>query len=122
MEARSAGRMDGRIAVITGAGTGIGRATSVRLAEEGADVIVTSRTASNVDETCADVEAATGRRPLGRVLDVADSGAVDALMAEVAADHGRIDVLVANAGIELLHAPSIVETSDDDWARVMRVN
>ena len=122
MEARAAGRMDGRIAVVTGAGTGIGRAACIRLAEEGAEIVVTSRTASNVEETCADVEAATGRRPLGRVLDVADRAAVDALMAEVAGELGRIDVLVANAGIELLHAPSIVETTDDDWARVMRVN
>jgi NAD(P)-dependent dehydrogenase (short-subunit alcohol dehydrogenase family) len=121
-DARMADRMSGRVVVVTGAGTGIGRATCVRLAEEAAEVVVTSRTAANVDATCDEVEAAVGRRPLGLALDVADRGAVDAVMDEVAARHGRIDVLVANAGIELLAAPSITETSDDDWDRVLAVN
>jgi NAD(P)-dependent dehydrogenase (short-subunit alcohol dehydrogenase family) len=116
------GRMVGRIAVITGAGTGIGRATCVRLAEEGAEVVVTSRTHANVDATCDEVEAAVGRRPLGLELDVADRDGVDAVMAQVADLHGRIDVLVANAGVELLHAPHIVETSDEDWEHVLGVN
>ena len=119
---RANGRVSGRVAVVTGAGTGIGRATCIRLAEEGAEVVVTSRTRANVDTTCDHVEAAVGRRPLGLALDVADRPAVDALMADVAARHGRIDVLVANAGIELLDAPSIVETSDEDWERVLRIN
>jgi NAD(P)-dependent dehydrogenase (short-subunit alcohol dehydrogenase family) len=116
------GRLSGRVAVVTGAGTGIGRATCVRLAEEGAAVVVTSRTAANVDATCDAVEAATGSRPLGLRLDVTDSRAVDAVMAQVAERHGRIDVLVSNAGIELLHAPNIVDTSDEDWERVLRIN
>jgi NAD(P)-dependent dehydrogenase (short-subunit alcohol dehydrogenase family) len=116
------GRLSGRVTVVTGAGTGIGRATCVRLAEEGAELVVTSRTAANVDATCQAVEAVVGRRPLGLQLDVADRPAVDAVMADVAERHGRIDVLVANAGIELLHAPNIVDTSDEDWQRVLTVN
>jgi 2-keto-3-deoxy-L-fuconate dehydrogenase len=116
------GRLSGRVALVTGAGTGIGRATCIRLAEEGAEVVVTSRTRANVDATCDAVQAAVGRRPLGLELDVADRDAVDAVMAEVAHRNGRIDVLVANAGIELLHAPDIVETSDEDWARVLGIN
>jgi meso-butanediol dehydrogenase / (S,S)-butanediol dehydrogenase / diacetyl reductase len=116
------GRLAGRVAVVTGAGTGIGRATCIRLAEEGAEVVATSRTAANVEETCAQAEAATGRRPLGLSLDVRDRDAVEAAMAEIAARHGRIDVLVANAGVELLHAPSIVDTSDDDWDTVLGIN
>ena len=118
----STGRLSGRVTVVTGAGTGIGRATCVRLAEEGAEVVVTSRTAANVQATCDEVEAVTGRRPLGLPLDVADRPAVDAVMAEVAERYGRIDVLVANAGVELLHAPNIVDTSDEDWDHVLRVN
>jgi NAD(P)-dependent dehydrogenase (short-subunit alcohol dehydrogenase family) len=116
------GRLRGRVAVVTGAGTGIGRATCVRLAEEGAEVVVTSRTPANVDATCDEVEAAAGRRPPGMALDVADRAAVDAAMAEVAGRLGRIDVLVANAGIELLHAPSVTDTTDEDWEQVLAVN
>jgi NAD(P)-dependent dehydrogenase (short-subunit alcohol dehydrogenase family) len=116
------GRLRERVAVVTGAGTGIGRATCIRLAEEGAQVVVSSRTLTNVDATCDEVEAAVGRRPRGFELDVADREAVDAVMAQVAEAHGRIDVLVANAGIELLHAPNVVETSDEDWERVLGVN
>ncbi len=57
--------MEGKVALVTGAGTGIGRETCVRLAEEGAEVVVTSRTAANVEESCDAVERAAGRRPLG---------------------------------------------------------
>ena len=115
-------RMAGRVAFVTGAGTGIGRATCVRLAEEGADVVVTSRTPSHLEETCDAVERVTGERPLGLRLDVADSAAVDATCDEAAGRHGRIDVLVGNAGVELSHTPNIADTSDEDWERVMRVN
>ena len=112
------GRMDGKVAVVTGAGSGIGRATSVRLAEEGAEVVVTSRSAAHVDETCAEVERGTGRRPRGVTLYVADSASVDASFAQVAEELGRIDVLVANAGIELPPdqsgtGPNITDTTDD---------
>ena len=115
-------RMEGRVAFVTGAGTGIGRATCVRLAEEGADVVVTSRTAANVEATCDAVERAAGTRPLGIQLDVADSAAVDSACEQAAERHGRIDVLVTNAGIELPHTPNIADTSDEDWERIMRVN
>jgi NAD(P)-dependent dehydrogenase (short-subunit alcohol dehydrogenase family) len=118
----SAARMADRVALVTGAGTGIGRETCVRFAEEGARVVVTSRTPSHVEETCAAVESVAGERPLGIELDVADSAAVDTAFAEVAEHHGRIDVLVANAGVELPDAPNIAETSDEDWDRVLRVN
>ena len=58
-----------------------------------------------MEETCDAVEGVAGERPLGIVLDVADSAAVDAACDEAAGRHGRIDVLVTNAGIELLHTP-----------------
>ena len=115
-------RMEGKVAFVTGAGTGIGRATCVRLAEEGAAVVVTSRTASHMEETCGAVEQVAGGRPLGIQLDVADSAAVDSACEQAADRHGRIDVLVTNAGIELPHTPNIADTSDEDWERIMRVN
>lgn len=116
------GRLAGRIALVTGAGTGIGRAVCVRLAEEGARVVVTSRTPAHVETTLKDVRDAGGPEPIGLTLDVADAAAVRATVAEVAQRAGRIDVLCANAGVELAHAPSVADTSDEDWERIMRVN
>jgi NAD(P)-dependent dehydrogenase (short-subunit alcohol dehydrogenase family) len=114
--------MAGKVAFVTGAGTGIGRATCVRLAEEGAEVVVTSRTPAHMEETCDAVERVAGERPLGLRLDVADSTAVEAACGEAAGRRGRIDVLVGNAGIELPHTPNIADTSDEDWERVLSVN
>jgi NAD(P)-dependent dehydrogenase (short-subunit alcohol dehydrogenase family) len=115
-------RVVGKIALVTGAGTGIGRAVSIRLAEEGAELVVSSRTKSHVDETCALVEAASGRPPLGLVLDIADRAAVDRAVSDVAERFGRIDVLSNNAGIDLVHGPTAWETTDEEWETVMRVN
>ena len=116
------GRVAGKIALITGAGTGIGRATCVRLAEEGAEVVVTSRNPSHVEETCAEVEAACGTKPLGLRLDLSERTAVDAVVADVAGRFGRIDIVSNNAGIELLHGPTVEETTDEEWELVFRVN
>ena len=116
------GRVAGKVALVTGAGTGIGRAVCVRLAEEGADVVVTSQTAAHVEETCRLAAEAAGRELLGLQLDVGDSDAVDLVVGQVVERFGRIDVLSNNAGIELVHGPSLVETTDEEWERVFRVN
>jgi NAD(P)-dependent dehydrogenase (short-subunit alcohol dehydrogenase family) len=116
------GRVASKVALVTGAGTGIGRAVCVRLAEEGAEVVVTSRTAGHVEETCSEVEAACGRRPVGLQLDVADGEAIDATVADVVARHERIDIVSNNAGIELVHTPTAWETTDEEWELVFRVN
>jgi NAD(P)-dependent dehydrogenase (short-subunit alcohol dehydrogenase family) len=116
------GRVAGKVALVTGAGTGIGRAVCVRLGEEGADVVVTSRTGTHVAETCDEVEAATGRRPLSFELDLTDRTAVDDVVSEVVERFGRIDVLSNNAGIDLPEAPSVVDTTDEQWDLLMQVN
>jgi NAD(P)-dependent dehydrogenase (short-subunit alcohol dehydrogenase family) len=116
------GRVEGRVALVTGAGRGIGQAACVRLAEEGAEPVVTSRSAEHVEETCSQVEQVTGRRPLGFVLDVADGAAVDRVVDEAAARLERIDIVVANAGVGLPAAPSLPETGDEDWERLFAVN
>jgi NAD(P)-dependent dehydrogenase (short-subunit alcohol dehydrogenase family) len=115
-------RLQHKVALVTGAGTGIGRAVSIRLAEEGAEVVVTSRTPRNVEETCAEVEAACGRTSLGLALDVADRTAVDRVVGEVVERYGRIDIVSNNAGIELVNGPSAWETSDEEWDEIFLVN
>ena len=116
------GRVAGRAALVTGAGTGIGRASAIRLAEEGADVVVTSQTAANVEETRRLAAEASGRDVVGLTLDIADSDAVDRVIAGIVERFGRIDILSNNAGIELVHGPSVVETTNDEWERIFRVN
>ena len=115
-------RVAGKVALVAGAGSGIGRAVCVRLAQEGAKVVVTSLYADHVEETCSEVERACGSRPLGAVLDVADRGAVDGFVGETARRFGAIDVLSSNAGIELVHEPSFDAITDEEWERLLRVN
>jgi NAD(P)-dependent dehydrogenase (short-subunit alcohol dehydrogenase family) len=120
--AAAGGRMTGKVVLVTGGGSGIGRAVCVRLAEEGSEVVVTSRTAEHVEETCVEVERVAGSRPLSLLLDLGDRAAVDAVVSEVVNRFGRIDVLSNNAGIELPHGPSVVDTTDDEWEQLFRVN
>jgi NAD(P)-dependent dehydrogenase (short-subunit alcohol dehydrogenase family) len=116
------GRVAGKVALVTGAGTGIGRATAIRLAEEGADVVVTSQTRAHVDETCRLAVEASGREAIGLALDITDDAAVRRVVAEVVERYGQIDIVSNNAGIELVHGPSVVETTDGEWERLFRVN
>jgi NAD(P)-dependent dehydrogenase (short-subunit alcohol dehydrogenase family) len=116
------GRLAGKVAFVTGAGSGIGRAVCVRLAEEGAEVVVTSRNEAHVAETCAEVERTSGRKAPGLRLDVSRRDEVDRIVGEVAERFGRIDVLSNNAGIDLPHAPALTETTDEEWEALQRVN
>lgn len=116
------GMVAGQVALVTGAGSGIGRAVCQRLAEEGAEVVITSRSAAHMDETADLVAGVCGRQPASFVLDVTDPSSVRAVIARVGARFGRIDVLSNNAGIELPHGPSVAATTDEEWDRVFRVN
>lgn len=90
------GRLTGKVAVITGAGRGIGRATARLFAAEGAKVAVLSLTAANIDQVVADIQAAGGTA-LGVVCDIADPGQIRAATEKVVATYGGIDILVNNA-------------------------
>jgi 3-oxoacyl-[acyl-carrier protein] reductase len=110
----------GRIAVVTGASRGIGRAVAIELGRRGAQVTVNyTQNEAAAAETLAAIEAAGGRGRLAR-FDVADPHAVDAAMKEAAGEAGRIDILVCNAGIAL--DGLLLRTKNEDWKRTLDVN
>jgi len=110
-----------RVAVITGAASGIGRATAVAFAREGAAVVIGTFPGDPHDpaETAAAVKAVDGRCVVQEV-DVRDSGQVDALAARAVDEFGRIDVAVANAGV--LRAAPLTELDDRAWADIVEVD
>jgi NAD(P)-dependent dehydrogenase (short-subunit alcohol dehydrogenase family) len=91
-------RLEGAAAIVTGAGRGIGRAIALALAEAGADVVVASRTQSELDQVVRAIEA-SGRRGMGVVVDVRKRADIERLVATAIRTFGRVDVLVNNAGI-----------------------
>ena len=114
--------VDGKVALVTGAGSGIGRAVCLRLSADGAEVVLTSRDAGHVAETCDAVEAVTQRRPSSYVLDLEDGAGIKAMVEQVGDRYGRLDILSNNAGIDLTHAPALEDTADEEWERLFRVN
>jgi 3-oxoacyl-[acyl-carrier protein] reductase len=116
--------LHGQAAIVTGGGKGIGRAISLRLAEDGAAVALCGRDAGAIEATVADIEAGGGRA-LGRTLDVADNLAVDAFVAETQQRFGRIDILVNNAALTAMSNIGFAPVPDlavDEWRRVVDVN
>jgi 3-oxoacyl-[acyl-carrier protein] reductase len=90
--------LSGRVAIVTGGGTGIGKATARVLAQHGADVVVASRTAEELERAAAEVREATGRRCLAVPTDVKDEEQVARMVQRAVDEFGRLDILVNNAG------------------------
>lgn len=90
-------RLDGRVAIVTGAGRGLGRAMALALAEAGADIVASARTQSQIEET-AELVRGKGRRCLPVTCDVTSSGPVNAMVQAALREFGKIDILVNNAG------------------------
>ena len=111
--------LTGRVAVVTGGTTGIGRAIALGLAEAGADVIPSSRRAEQVDKAAAEIEA-LGRRSLRIPSDVLDRASLQALHGAVLAKFGKIDILVNAAGVT--HKAPTLEESEEQWSRVLETN
>lgn len=110
---------DGKVAVITGGGAGIGRALAVELARSGATVAVSGRNRDNVDET-VNLCRALGAAARGYRLDVTDRDAVYGHADEVVADFGRVNLVVNNAGVSL--TASVEELAWDDFNWIMNIN
>ncbi len=112
-------RLKGKVAVITGAGSGLGKAIATRFTQEGATVIVADVNEVAMASAVAEIEAAGGRAR-GRRIDVTDQAALRALMDELAASEGRIDILVNNAGTTRYRAFDSIE--DADWDAVLALD
>jgi len=112
-------RLDGRVAIITGGGGGLGRATALRLAEAGALVEITDIDREAAARVTQEVRAAGGRAE-AHVLDVTDEGGVARLIGAIADLRGRIDILVNNAGIGARHPSESMPT--EAWERVTAIN
>jgi 3-oxoacyl-[acyl-carrier protein] reductase len=109
-----------QIAVVTGAGRGIGRAIALKFAAAGADVVCVSRTQENSDKVAAEIRA-LGRKAWAVAVDVSDSAAVSAAAGKILADTGnKIDILVNNAGVT--RDGLLMRMSDADWDTVMDTN
>jgi 2-deoxy-D-gluconate 3-dehydrogenase len=115
-------RLDGKVAIMTGAGRGLGREMALALAEAGADLVAAARTKVQIDET-AEMICAKGRRCLAVPTDVADSASVNAMVEATIAKFGRIDILVNNAGGATRGWNRPVEAiTDEQWRQGIDVN
>jgi 3-oxoacyl-[acyl-carrier protein] reductase len=112
-------QLSSQVAVVTGAGRGIGRAIALKFASEGADVVCVSRTAENAEKVAAEV-CALGRRAWAHAVDVSNAPAVGAAAEAILAEAGRVDILVNNAGVT--RDGLLMRMNEEDWDTVLDTN
>jgi NAD(P)-dependent dehydrogenase (short-subunit alcohol dehydrogenase family) len=113
------GVLDGRVAVVTGASRGIGRAIALALAEAGADVALAGRDVARLDAVAGEIRGG-GRRAVAVPTDVTNRAQVDALVARTVDELGGLDVVVNNSGV--VSSLPLLEVTDEEWDRVLDTN
>jgi NAD(P)-dependent dehydrogenase (short-subunit alcohol dehydrogenase family) len=116
-------KLAGKVAIITGGGTGMGKATALLLAKNGADVVVAARRIEPLEQTAQEIRG-LGSKSLAIPTDIMDSSQVNAMVAKAIAEFGKIDILINNSGI-VRGGPRtrvIWETSDEEWHLHMDTN
>ena len=112
-------KMRGQVAIVTGAGRGVGRACALRLAEAGADVVLTDIQADAIEGVRGDIKA-LGRRAVAMRGDVSVKDDVDAVVAKTLSEFGRVDVLVNNAGI--CPVVKYYDVTEATWEKILDIN
>jgi len=113
-------RVKDKVALVTGASRGLGRAISITLAREGADIVIWDMAMEGANKVAQEVRG-LGRRALVQGVDVTDSAQVQAAMLTAIEQFGRIDILVNNAGI-VSAAPTLLDLSDEQWSKEIAVD
>ena len=113
-------RLEGKVAVITGAGSGMGRAMATRFAAEGATIVAGDWNAARLEEAVASIQASGGTISSAQG-NIADQAVAEGLIDQAIETYGRLDILCNNAGV-MDHMQGVGELSDDMWRRVLSIN
>jgi NAD(P)-dependent dehydrogenase (short-subunit alcohol dehydrogenase family) len=113
--------LDGKVAIVTGAGRGLGQTMALTLAEAGAAVVAVARTEKEIQETAHAVRK-IGKTGMAMPLNVTDSKAVDRLIEQVVRDLGGIDILINNAGGEFGMDRAATDLNDEEWSQILTTN
>ncbi|MBS0319647.1 MAG: 3-hydroxybutyrate dehydrogenase [Proteobacteria bacterium] len=112
-------KLDNQVAIVTGAASGIGRAIAEKFAAHGAVAVIADLNLDAANATAAEIKAAGGKA-MGVAMDVTDEAAVNAGVAAVMAAYGRVDILVSNAGIQIVHP--LEEFTYAEWKKLMAIH
>jgi NAD(P)-dependent dehydrogenase (short-subunit alcohol dehydrogenase family) len=113
--------LSGRVAIVTGGGSGIGAATAALLAQHGADLVIVGRRVEKLEAKAAEIRQSTGRRCAPIPADVRDPDQVARMVEQAMAEFGRLDILVNNAGGAALHAP-LRKLTPEQWQKGVALN